>query len=175
MRGSNRFAWPHPAHCTDLVTEAAREVATRRRLERLTHLLDDFVSIPGTRWRVGLDFLIGLIPIGGDVIGALLSLWLVGEAQRAGAPRRLIWRMLGNVGVETLVGLVPVLGDVFDAYWKANRRNLRLLTAHLDAQTARPAPKPHRVSGWLLLLAGLGIVVLVWVVCKTLTGVSAGA
>ncbi|MGH8528264.1 MAG: DUF4112 domain-containing protein [Nevskiales bacterium] len=154
---------------------AEQELALRRRLERLTHLLDDVVTIPGTRWRVGLDFLIGLIPVGGDVLGALLSLWLVGEAQRVAAPRRLIWRMLGNVGVETLVGVVPLVGDVFDAYWKANRRNLRLLIAHLDAPAGRSAPKPRRVSVWLLLLAGLGIVMLIWLLYRTLLGVSVGA
>lgn len=138
------------------------ETAARQRLERLTYWLDDRFRIPGTRWRIGLDFLIGLIPVGGDLFGALMSLWLVNEARRIGAPRALITRMLGNVGIELLVGLVPVLGDLFDAYWKSNRRNLQLLTDHLDARLGA-APADRRSLVWLIwLLAALGIVVLTW-------------
>ncbi len=145
------------------VASSQREASARRRLERLTWLLDDCLRIPGTGWRVGLDFLIGLIPFGGDLFGGLLSLWLVGEALRLGAPRHLILRMLRNVGVEILVGFVPVLGDVFDAYWKANRRNLTLLGGYLDQ---RLAAQPARAAwhDWALLAAGAGlcIVLLVW-------------
>ena len=91
-----------------------------------------------------------------------MSLWLVNEARRIGAPRALITRMLGNVGIELLVGLVPVLGDLFDAYWKSNRRNLQLLTDHLDARLGA-APADRRSLVWLIwLLAALGIVVLTW-------------
>lgn len=143
---------------------SAQELATRQRLERLTYWLDDRFQIPGTRWRIGLDFLIGLIPVGGDILGGLVSLWLVREASRLGAPRALIGRMLGNVGIELLVGLVPFLGDLFDAYWKSNRRNLRLLTDYLDARLEVPKPAPAPRSKRLLwLLTGLVIVIsLLW-------------
>ncbi len=148
-----------------------QEIETRRRLERLTYWLDDRFRIPGTRWRIGLDFLIGLIPVGGDIAGGLMSLWLVNEARRIGAPRALIGRMLGNVGIELLVGLVPVLGDLFDAYWKSNRRNLRLLTEHLDARMDTAQRRSSPGSSLLLwLLIGLAIVALVWLLYRVLGG-----
>ena len=102
----------------------------RRRLARLAWLLDNSIQIPGTHFRIGLDAIIGLIPGLGDVIGVLLSSYIVREAARLGAPPSVLTRMAFNVAVEGLVGIVPFVGDVFDAAWKANARNLVLLDAH---------------------------------------------
>lgn len=102
------------------------------RLERvrfLANLLDTCIVLPNG-FRIGIDPILGLIPGVGDVIGAGLSLYLVREAAKLGVPKRILWRMLWNVGVEALVGIIPVLGDLFDAAWKANVRNLRLLELH---------------------------------------------
>ena len=104
--------------------------AVRRRLARLAWLLDNSIPLPGTPYRIGLDAIIGLVPGLGDVIGVLLSSYIVREAARLGAPPSVLTRMAFNVAVEGLVGLVPFLGDVFDAAWKANARNLALLDAH---------------------------------------------
>jgi hypothetical protein len=104
--------------------------AVRRRLARLAWLLDNSIPLPGTSYRIGLDAIIGLVPGLGDVIGVLLSSYIVREAARLGAPPSVLTRMAFNVGVEGLVGVVPFLGDVFDAAWKANARNLALLDAH---------------------------------------------
>jgi hypothetical protein len=102
------------------------------RLQRLAHLLDDRFRIPGTRYRIGLDGLIGLVPGIGDAVTTLLALYIVLEARRHGVPLRKLGRMGVNVGIDALVGAVPLVGDLFDVAWKANRRNLELLLDHLD-------------------------------------------
>jgi Domain of unknown function (DUF4112) len=107
------------------------------RLRQLAHLLDDRFRIPGTSYRVGLDGLIGLVPGVGDVVTTLLSLYIVLEARRLGVPLTKLGRMGLNVGVDAVLGAVPLLGDLFDVAWKANRRNVRLLLDHVDAD--RPA------------------------------------
>jgi hypothetical protein len=107
-----------------------------RRVERLTylaHLLDDRFRIPGTRHRIGLDGLIGLVPGIGDAATTLVSLYIVLEARRLGLPATKLARMGLNVGVDALLGAVPLVGDLFDVAWKANRRNLWLVLEHLDA------------------------------------------
>lgn len=107
-----------------------------RRLERLAWWLDSSLRVPGTGLRVGYDALVGLIPGVGDVAGAAVSAWLVNEARRLGIPRRTLLRMVGNVGLELAVGAVPVLGDLFDAWFKANQRNVRLLREARARQAA---------------------------------------
>ena len=102
-----------------------------RRVQALARLLDNSISIPGTNWKIGFDAIVGLIPGIGDLIGAVLSGYIVLEAARADIPAFTLARMLLNVGVDTLVGAVPALGDVFDAAWKANVRNAALLERHL--------------------------------------------
>ena len=110
----------------------AEDAASRaRRVQALARLLDNSISIPGTNWKIGFDAIVGLIPGIGDLIGAVLSGYIVLEAARADIPSFTLARMLLNVGVDTLVGAVPALGDVFDAAWKANVKNAALLERHL--------------------------------------------
>ncbi|KAB7627464.1 DUF4112 domain-containing protein [Alkalilimnicola sp. S0819] len=106
--------------------------AQLRELDRLARLLDSSLRVPGTRWRFGLDGLIGLIPGAGDLATGGLSAWIVLRAWRMGAPRTVLLRMAANVGLDVLLGSVPLLGDAFDFFFKANRRNLRLLRRHLQ-------------------------------------------
>jgi hypothetical protein len=102
------------------------------RVERLAYWLDERFRVPGTNMRVGLDGLVGLVPVVGDTATMLAALYVVYEARRLGAPASLIARMLVNVGLDSLVGTVPLVGDLFDMGFKANRRNLRLLRRHLE-------------------------------------------
>ncbi len=104
------------------------------RLEALAKLLDVAFIIPGTNIRYGIDGLIGLIPVVGDVITTAISLWLVREARALGAPWHLTARMLGNVALDGAVGLVPLVGDAFDVAFRANVRNMRLLRRWMDRQ-----------------------------------------
>ena len=108
--------------------------ARLQRLRRLSRVLDAQWSIPGTRYRVGLDGLVGLIPGVGDAAGALLSTYILYEALRLGVPRWVLLRMAANIGLETAVGALPVVGDLFDVAWKANTKNVALLQAALAAR-----------------------------------------
>jgi hypothetical protein len=104
------------------------------RLDALARLLDVAFILPGTNIRYGLDGLIGLIPVVGDIIASAISLWIVREARELGAPWHVTARMLGNVALDGAVGLVPVLGDAFDVMFRANIRNMRLLRRWIDSQ-----------------------------------------
>jgi len=104
------------------------------RLEAIAKLLDVAFILPGTNIRYGIDGLIGLIPVVGDIITTAISLWLVREARALGAPWYLTARMLGNVAVDGVVGMVPLAGDAFDVMFRANMRNMRLLRRWLDKQ-----------------------------------------
>ena len=112
--------------------ERAGARQTRERLKQLAWLLDSSIPIPGTRFTVGLEALIGLFPFIGDLVGVLLSSYILGEAARLGAPKSVLLRMSANVALEGVVGIVPLAGDVFDAAYKANQRNVRLLEAWMD-------------------------------------------
>jgi Domain of unknown function (DUF4112) len=104
------------------------------RLDRLSVLLDTALVIPGTNIRFGADAIIGLVPGIGDTITTALSAYIVYEAYRLGAPRHLVARMIANVALDGVVGAVPVAGDVLDVFWRANRRNMRLLREWLDRE-----------------------------------------
>ncbi len=104
----------------------------RRRIEGLERLLEGIFEVPGLNRKVGLDALIGLVPVAGDAIAAALGLYLVWEARNLGMPRWQLWRMAGNVGVDTLIGAVPVAGDLFDFVYRSNTRNLKIVLRHLD-------------------------------------------
>ena len=107
------------------------------RLDALAALLDSAIVIPGTNVRVGLDALVGLFPVLGDVITTAISLFIVYEARKLGAPKHLIARMLANVFIDGAVGAVPLVGDAFDVMWRSNLRNMRLLHAWLERKGPR--------------------------------------
>ena len=104
------------------------------RLEALAKLLDVAFVVPGTNVRYGIDGLIGLIPVVGDLLTTAISLWIVREARSLGAPKYLVARMLGNVAIDGVVGIVPFAGDAFDVMFRANMRNMRLLKRWMDKQ-----------------------------------------
>lgn len=103
-----------------------------RRVERLTETLDTAYEVPGTKFRVGLDSLIGLLPVAGDSASALISCFIVLEARKMGLSRVALAKMLANIGVDAVVGCVPLVGDLFDVAYKANLRNLRIIKAELE-------------------------------------------
>ena len=114
----------------------AAERSRLERLRRLGYLLDNSIPIPGTRWRVGWESIIGLVPGLGDLVGGGFSAWIILQAARLGAPPSLLARMGWNLLVDTAVGAIPLLGDLFDAGFKANMRNLALLEGHVDGPAA---------------------------------------
>lgn len=104
----------------------------RRRIEAMEALLEGLFVIPGTNRRVGLDSLVGLIPVVGDVVTAGMGAWIVWEAKNLGMPKWQLVRMAGHVGIDTLVGAIPFAGDLFDFLYKSNSKNLRIIRKHLD-------------------------------------------
>lgn len=138
-------------------------------LEYLAHILDDFLRIPGTNIRFGLDGIVGLIPGIGDVLGAMASWIIILAAWMRGVPTITLVRMFANVAIETLVGMVPLLGDAFDVWWKANRRNVALL----ERSTHDPHRGTKRDWGFLvilvmamMLLVAIPVVALAWLAGK---------
>jgi hypothetical protein len=104
----------------------------RLRVERMERLLERAFVVPGMRREVGLDAIVGLVPIAGDVVSALLGLYIVWEARNLGMSKFKLARMIGNVAFDTAVGGVPVAGDVFDFLFRSNSRNLKMILRHLD-------------------------------------------
>lgn len=122
----------------------------RLRVERLAWLLDNAFPLPGLKFRIGLDALLGLVPGFGDAAGVVLSSYIVHEAWRLGVPKSVLVRMWLNIVVEGVVGAVPLLGDVFDAAWKANMRNVALLEGHLRHPRRTAAASRMLVAGLVL-------------------------
>lgn len=102
-----------------------------QRLRRLAWLVDGAFKLPFTRFRFGLNSIIGLAPAAGDAVLAMISLYIVNEARQLGVPTPVIMKMLGNVAIEAVGGAVPLVGDLFDVAFKANLRNLALIEEHL--------------------------------------------
>ncbi|HEY9382700.1 MAG TPA: DUF4112 domain-containing protein [Gemmatimonadales bacterium] len=141
----------------------------RNHLRRLAHWLDEGIRIPGTRWRIGLDPIMGLVPGFGDVAGAVLAAGILVEAIRRGVSRFTLGRMVYNIALDALLGAVPLVGDAFDAVWKANLRNIALLDRHRGGPAeAQQADRGFVivVSGSLLVLCGAlmvgGVVLTAW-------------
>ncbi|MCU5786776.1 DUF4112 domain-containing protein [Alloalcanivorax marinus] len=135
----------------------ARQEAVLRRLDRFSRFTDSSLRIPFTRFELGAEALIGLIPGIGDLAGFVLSGYVLVEARRAGASGTTQRRMLRNMLIDFVGGLVPVVGDAFDAIYKANTRNTRLLRAELLRELGREEKKPFpwKTLVGLSLLFGL--------------------
>jgi hypothetical protein len=120
-------------------TETGQSVA---RLEGLARLMDGAFVLPGTNIRLGLDVIVGLVPVAGDVISGVISSYLIWEARQLGAPKWLIARMMANTLLDTTVGAIPVLGDAFDVMFRANMKNMALLRRHMEKRGLTPAVGP---------------------------------
>ena len=127
------------------------------RLRRLSHLLDNAIPIPGTKYRIGIDPILGLLPGGGDTISGALGAYIIVEAARMGLPRKIVWEMVGNIIFDSVVGTVPVFGDFFDVTWKANVKNIALLEKHLHFT---PQNKKSDLLFLIVLILVLTVIVL---------------
>jgi hypothetical protein len=150
----------------DVVGEsrAERFAAAERRIGRMTHLLDELIEVPGTSIKVGLDPVIGLIPVAGDALSALAGGWVILEASRFGLPRVVLARMVVNLALDLGIGAIPLLGDAYDLLFRSNSRNLALFRKHaLD-----PAASTR---GEQALFIGLGLLIIgiVWLVVMAMS------
>ncbi len=160
-----------------MTTNLARTDKQRARLDQMNNLawlLDNSIRIPIINYRIGLDAIIGLIPGLGDVAGLLISSVIVIQAIRLGAPSATLLQMVLNIAIEALIGLVPMLGDIFDATFKSNIRNMRLVNLALDhPQTGHAVNRAAGTGiivaviaaliGIIVLIGGAGFLIFRWV------------
>jgi hypothetical protein len=144
-------------------------------LRRFAYLMDEAVPIPGTRKRVGLDAGLSLIPGVGEIIGALLSAWIIVGALRHRVPIARIGRMVVYVLLDMLLGSVPIAGTIFDWLFEENVINLNALILHRDR--TRPPRSFGAIAGAavaifvvilafsFLLLAGV-VAAIIWITSK---------
>lgn len=107
-------------------------VSIRKRVEMMEQLLERSFRIPGVNYAIGLDSIVGLVPVIGDFVTAAMGAYIVWEGRNLGMPKWKLWRMAGNVAVDSLLGSVPVAGDAFDLLFRSNTYNLRIIKKHLD-------------------------------------------
>jgi hypothetical protein len=141
------------------MVDSEKTSSSSRNLERLAWWLDNAFEVPGTRFRIGFDALIGLVPGLGDLVGTALSAYIVAAAARRGVPGSVLTRMALNVGIEAVVGALPLVGDLFDAWWKANQRNVELVRRYETGP--RPTQRQSRVvvALWIVaFVAAVGVV-----------------
>ena len=110
----------------------AQRLATLNRIRKLSRLMDTAIGIPGTKFRIGLDPIIGLVPGAGDVISTAFSAYIIYLATRFGISAKDLTKMIFNIALEAVAGTIPLVGDLFDAYFKSNIRNLAILEKHLE-------------------------------------------
>jgi len=134
------------------------------RLKRLSHNLDEAITIPGTERKIGIDPIIGLIPGGGDLIGGALSIYIMHAGIRMGMPRSVIIRMFGNIALEFIIGCIPIIGDLFDAMWKSNQRNVKLIEDSIISE------EKNTIFGYFLI--GVLIKILVTAILLVIIAVS---
>ena len=130
------------------VFDAIKTAGPRRedavaRITLVAKLMDSAFLVPGLNRRVGLDAMLGLVPVVGDALSAAIASYIIWEARQLGLPRWKIARMIGNVAMDTAIGAVPFAGDVFDVFFKANERNLRIIHEHLGT----PKRGPKEIDG----------------------------
>ena len=126
-----------------------QRLKTLKRIRRLSRLMDTAIGIPGTKFRIGLDPIIGLVPGAGDLVSTAFSAYIILLAARFKLPRASLQKMVFNVALESVIGAVPLAGDIFDAYYKSNIRNLEILENHLtetDSVEVPSSPSSQTVS-----------------------------
>jgi hypothetical protein len=149
-------------------SRAERFAAAERRIGRMTHLLDELIEVPGTSIKLGLDPVIGLIPVAGDALSALAGGWVILEAARFGLPRVVLARMVVNLALDLGIGAIPLLGDAYDLLFRSNSRNLELFRKHALDPAASTRGEQALFIGLGLLI--VGIVWLVVMAMSTLVG-----
>jgi Domain of unknown function (DUF4112) len=143
----------------------ANRLFADENLDLLSHLLDDWFRVPGTPIRFGLDGIVGVVPVLGDILGGLASTLIVIAAWVRGIPYVTLMRMVVNIAIEVLLGTVPLIGDAFDIAWKANRRNYALIVRHLEQSRGQTWKDWFFLFGILALLTVIflaPVVLLLW-------------
>ena len=102
------------------------------RLKLLSKRLDEIITIPGTKYKIGSDPIIGAIPVVGDLLGSIISIYILYSGSKMGLSTKIISKMCLNIGIDFVFGLIPIIGDIFDIGWKANKRNVKLIENNIN-------------------------------------------
>ncbi len=148
----------HPRRVSGTVVGEARSerfAAFERRYAAVSRVLDELVAVPGTNQRVGIDPLVGLVPVVGDLVSAAVGFWLIVEAARFKIPSVVLARMVLNTVVDLAVGAIPFLGDLFDVVSKSNKRNLALFRRYATDPGASTRSHGLFLGGLVLVVIGL--------------------
>ncbi|MDO6392144.1 DUF4112 domain-containing protein [Pontibacter sp. BT731] len=136
-------------------------------VDRVTHLMDNQFRLPGTNWRFGMDPILGLFPVVGDLASFGVSAMLILTMARHGASGKMVTLMLLNIALDTLFGSIPILGNIFDFAFKANERNVRMLRAHYEEGKYQGSGKKI-IVGVIIGIVVIGIL-LIWALWELLT------
>ena len=158
---------PEKIHVPDVIEPDAKLPQDLVALRRFAYYMDEAFTVPGTNIKVGFDALLGLIPGIGDVIGGVLSTWIVIGALRHRVPARIIARMVLNIGIDLVFGAVPVAGDVFDFLYEENVKNMRLLEKHRDRR------RPPRSTAAIAFVAACIVLFVIGMAVALVAGVIA--
>lgn len=141
------------------IENSIKQVPELEWVERISRLMDSQFSIPGTNYRFGLDPLIGLVPLLGDISSFAISGSLILTMARHGASRKLVILMLGNLALDTFLGSIPLIGNIFDFAYKANQRNLNLLKKHYTEGKYQGSGTGIVIGAFLVMVAIFSLVV----------------
>ena len=134
------------------------------RLKLLSKRLDNNFTIPGTKAKIGLDPIMGAIPIIGDLIGALLSTYIMYSGIKMGVPRSVVAQMATNIALDFTIGWIPIIGYIFDIIWKSNKRNVKLI------EEAMMAKEEGDKTNYLII--GALLIILIIIILAILTIIS---
>jgi len=130
------------------------------RLKLLSERLDELTKIPGTNQKVGIDAIIGVIPILGDFIGAVFSTYIMYSGIKMGVSSKVLTKMAANIAIEFIIGWIPIIGDVFDILWKANKRNVELIEDATAEKQVNEKLNYLIVASLIILILGTILVIL---------------
>ena len=129
---ANEWTGERPGAASFTLPTGTDPASIRARVEAMEFLLERSFRIPGVNIPLGLDVLIGLIPVIGDIVTTAMGAYIVWEARNLGLSKWQLTRMGANVAVDGVLGMVPLLGDAADLMFRSNTRNLRIIKKHLD-------------------------------------------
>ena len=132
------------------------------RLRLLSQRLDNSITIPGTKYKIGADPIIGLIPGGGDIFGAMLSIYIMYSGIKMGVPRSTVNKMFKNILLEFIIGCIPVVGDLFDIVWKSNQKNVKLIEESIAPE------EDNDLMGYMAILALVSIMIIIVISALTI-------
>ena len=130
------------------------------RLKLLSERLDDSIKIPGTNQKIGIDAIVGIIPILGDFIGVIFSTYIMYSGIKMGVSSKIVKKMAANITIEFIIGSIPIIGDIFDALWKANKRNVELIEEATIENQENYRLNYLIIASLIVLILGLILVIL---------------